>query len=159
MTPSEYASLLITQEKMKKEGASGKTTSIRSNINGAIEFFTKADRTLARALDPKTNPVAFMRTFKDMEGYVQSVTKGQREPSDAELEAAFKRATMKVFVDGEEKTRAELGGNARYQTTVPVVARNEILRRWRDAGNPDAPPDGYIGDVYLKYKGRAGYWN
>ena len=159
MTPSEYASLLITQEKMKKEGASGKTTSIRSNINGAIEFFTKADRTLARALDPKKNPVAFMRTFKDMEGYVQSVTKGQREPSDAELEAAFKRATMKVFVDGEEKTRAELGGNARYQTTVPVVARNEILRRWRDAGNPDAPPDGYIGDVYLKYKGRAGYWN
>lgn len=159
MTPAEYASLLITQEKMKREGASGKTTSIRSNINSTIDFFTKADPALKRTLDPKKNPVAFMRTFKDMEGYVQSITGGKREPSDAELEAAFKRATMKVFVDGEERTRAELGGNARYQTTVPIVARNEILRRWRDAGNPDAPPDGYIGDVYIKYKGRAGYWN
>lgn len=164
ITQAELDSAISEQAKMR--GPAGQQMkSARDNINSAINFNTLGDKALAKALDKKNNPEAYAAVARDMEAYLQSVTGGKREPTDAETDAAFKRATMKVIVPGSgwfgsdrEMPRYAVPDGARTQVRVPTEVRQRIVASWKRNHNGADPPDGVVGDIYMQHKGKAGFW-
>src|SRR3546814_10601396 len=96
----------LTQQAKLRSGQGQKIVNLRSNISSTIGFFAQGDKSLAKELDRKSNPEAYMRVFEDMNRTIESITDGKREATDAELKAAFDKATMKVIV--REIGRAQL---------------------------------------------------
>lgn len=162
VAPSELDQLISEQAKARATPAS--QPSIRNNISSAITYNTLGDTSLAAALDKKKNPENFVHVSQDMEAYLRSVTGGKREPTDAEVDAAFKRATMRVVVPGagmfggdKDKYRFQVGAGQRYQVPVPSDVRARIISSYRKNNGAD-PPDGLIGRIYVENKGKAGFW-
>ncbi len=166
---AEMDSLVSEQMKMR----SGGETTIRSNISGTIDFFSKLDKQLAETLDPKKQPEAYSRVFQDMQAYVIGITKGQRDPTDAEAKAAFDRATMKVIVQTpgmiwgskrEEVRRFEVDPGQDYRVqagqvgqVIPSAVRQRIVGSLRRIGN-GSPSEADISKAYLAGRGQPGLW-
>lgn len=162
VTRAEMDSLISEQAKLRSSG--GAQTSIRGNISGALDFYTSLDPDLRKKLDKKDDPETYSRVFQDMESFVLAQTKGQRDPTDAELKAAFGRATMKVMVPGKlwgmnEARRFEVELGKTYQVEVPQAVRQRIIASYQRNNGGANPPDGIVGATYVKFKGVPGYWN
>lgn len=163
VTPAEMDSLISEQARMRNQKTG--QPSIRSNISGAIDFHSSLDKDLSSKLDKKKNPENYARVFRDMESHVLSVTKGQREPTDAELQAAYSRATMKVVAKGvgwlggdSEVSRFEVPAGTRYKMDVPPAVRDRITASFkRQYGR--APSGVELGTIYVEHKGKPGFWN
>lgn len=165
MTRAEMQAMRIKQAEIKTGGGDQKQVSSRSNITSFIGFKTKLDGDLAKVIETdgkKANADTrqrYLRIYTEMERYVAEVTQGRRDPTDAELQAGWNRATQAVIVDGERVERYKVEPGERFAVEVPIAARTKIIETWRATGNPGNPPDGTIGSIYLKYKGKPGYWN
>src|SRR3546814_20356341 len=106
-----------------------------------------------------------MRVFEDMNRTIESITDGKREATDAELKAAFDKATLKDIV----RARGLFGGDeADYRfnaepgeakaVKVPVDVRNRIISSYRMTNGGTYAAYWMGGSVYLRHKGKAGYW-
>ena len=157
VTSAEMDSLISEQAKLRAGGAS-----YRSDISAAINLYSTMAPDLAKNLDPKKHPEQFARVFGDMERTIRDITKGARQPTDDELKGAFNRATMHVLVPGtfygtNEVRRFDLEPGQTYQVSVPNTVRQRIINAYRQV-NGTEPPDGLVGSIYTKYKGKEGYW-
>jgi len=162
VTRAEMDSLISEQAKLRSGG--GQSPSIRGNISGALNFYSALDKDLGKELDKKDNPEAYSRVFESMEQYVLSQTKGQREPTDAELKSAFNQATMKVLIPGKlwgtnEARRFEVEPGQAYQVVVPQSVRQRIIASYQRTNGGQMPPDGLVGRIYVQNKGKPGFWN
>src|SRR3546814_7987542 len=97
----------LTQQAKLRSGQGQKIVNLRSNISSTIGFFAQGDKSLAKELDRKSNPEAYMRVFEDMNRNIESIKDGKRETTEAALQAAFDKATMKVIV----RDRGLFGGD------------------------------------------------
>lgn len=158
---SELDAAVTEQAKMRGPGGD-KVLQSRSAVSSAINAYTDRDPAMAKLLDQKEHPDAYARVAADMDRYITSVTGGKREPTGQEMDAAWRRAVMPVIKPGgwfsSSQTVPRFQAGDRYQVAVPIVARERIIREWRSAHGGEMPPDGVIGDIYIRGKGRPGFW-
>ena len=170
VTPAELDGLISEQARLRNP-ANQNETSPRGAIGTAIERAVKMDRGLANALDASKNAPDYKRTAyvnvaTDMEAYLRSVTGGKRAPTDAEMDTALNRATMKVIVKGGgffgltdvEKPRYALKGGEAYTADVPDDVRQRIISAYGKANPGMSPNDILITQIYVQNKGKPGYW-
>lgn len=161
VTAGELSAAVDQQAKMRGP-AGDKTIALRSSISTAIGTYTDRDPAMSKLLDKKDKPEAYAKVSRDMEGYLLSVTGGKRDATGAEMDAAWRRAVMPVtkpggwFSSSKEVPRFEAGD--RYQVAVPFAVRERIIREWRAVHNGQMPPDGVIGDIYVRGRGRKDMW-
>ncbi|KQN09824.1 hypothetical protein ASE85_02500 [Sphingobium sp. Leaf26] len=161
VTSAELDAAVTDQARLRGPGGD-KILQSRSAVSTAIGVYTDRDPAMAKLLDKKKEPAAFARVAQDMERYITSITGGKREPTGAEMDAAWRRAIMPVATPGgwfgskKDVPRFKVDGT--YQVTVPIAVRERIIRTWRDKHGGQMPPDGVIGDLYIQGKGRPGFW-
>lgn len=164
VTRAELDGLISEQARSRNPANAKDENSPRSAVSSAINWHTKLDPELDKALDPAKNPEAYARVAGDMEAYLRSVTGGKRAPTDAETDAAFKRATMKVIVQdagwfggSEEKRRFELEGGEVYHVDIPDNVRSRIVASvQKNFGR--VPDETEIARLYVQQKGKPGFW-
>lgn len=161
MTQGNWSSLSQLQAKIAKEGTSGKEVSSRASISSTIAFYSKID---GQDLDPKTDGEKFTRVFDDMNEFLRDVTDGnKRRPTDAELKAAYGRATMQVRQPGalwgtKALRRYEVEPGTSYTTDIAPSARAMIIERYRQRNGGRTPSEDAITQIYVAGKGRPGLW-
>lgn len=161
VTAGELSAAVDQQAKMRGP-AGDKTIALRSSISTAIGTYTDRDPAMSKLLDKKDKPEAYAKVSRDMEGYLLSVTGGKRDATGAEMDAAWRRSVMPVakpggwFSSSKEVPRFNAGD--RYQVAVPFAVRERIIREWRAVHNGQMPPDGVIGDLYIRGRGKKDMW-
>ncbi len=163
VTRAEMDSLISEQAKLRKPAKPGADVSPRSPVSSNIAYHTKLDSALDKALDPKTNPEAYARVAQDMEKYVRSITGGKRAATDAELDTAFKRATMTVIVkdagwfgSDKAKPRYALEGGEEFDVEIPADVRKRIETSLTKNFGRFSSTD--VARLYVAQKGKPGFW-
>lgn len=165
VTNAELDHLVSEKAKLRAPANAQPEVSARSQVSSTIGYHTKTDRDLDRALDPKSNPEAYGRVARDMEAFLRGITGGKRKATDAELDAAFNRATMNVIVEGggwfgsdKVTRRFDLEGGETYRVDdMPAAVRQRIIERFR-SNLGESPSDAAIARIYVRFKGQKGYW-
>ncbi|MGA1851296.1 M23 family metallopeptidase [Sphingobium sp. HT1-2] len=158
VTNAELDSAVADQARLRGPGGD-KIIQTRSAISTAIGNYIDRDPAMSSLLDKKTNPASYARVAQGMERFITEITKGKRDPTGQEMDAAWRQAIMPVvkpasgwFGSDEKVPRFQAG--ERYQVAVPIVVRERIIREWRAAHSGQMPPDGVIGDLYIQGKGK-----
>lgn len=158
ITSAELDTAVTDQAKLRGPGGD-KIIQTRSAISTAIGNYIDRDPAMSSLLDKKTNPASYARVAQGMERFITEITKGKRDPTGQEMDAAWRQAIMPVvkpasgwFGSDEKVPRFQAG--ERYQVAVPIVVRERIIREWRAARSGQMPPDGVIGDLYIQGKGK-----
>lgn len=161
LTPGNFSTLSQLQAKMKKEGPNGPEVSSRSAISSTIAFYSKID---GQDLDPQKNGEAFTRVFDDMNSFLRGLTDGnKRRPTDAELKAAYGRATMQVRQPGtlwgtKALRRYEVEPRTSYTVDIDPAVRANIVERYKQRNGGRTPGEDTITQIYVAGKGRPGLW-
>ena len=161
MTQGNFSTLSQAQAKMKAEGPAGKEVSSRAAISSTIAFYSKID---GQALDPESNGQQFVRVFDDMNAFLSDITDGnKRRPTDAELKAAYGRATMQVRQPGSlwgynTRRRYDVEPGTSYTVDIDPTVRSQIVERYRARNGGRAPTEDAITQIYVAGKGRPGLW-
>ena len=161
LTQGNFSSLSQAQAKMKSEGPSGKEVSSRKAISSTIDFYSRID---GQALDPKKDPENFVRVFDDMNAFLREATDGnKRSPTDAELKAAYGRATMQVSQPGalwgtNSRRRYEVEPGTSFTTDIDPSVRAMIVERYRQRNGGRPPDEDAITQIYVAGKGKPGLW-
>lgn len=173
VTPGEFASLATLQAKMRT-GQDSPDEVTHSQIWSTIDRYAPdlgldlgASQGKPRKPDDRAEA---SRIFNMMRSDLNATTGGNRKPTDDEVKAAFDRAVMTVKVASpgflwgtnvKEVRRSQLGPLAageRVQIDIPNDVRARIISSYQRTHGGVNPPDGYIGQTYIRFKGQQGFW-
>ena len=167
MTPDEFSTLVVDQAKMRAKGDEpSPMASIRTEIDTAIRFYGKdIGLDIADRSDPAER-AQYSRMTDLMRAYLQRATEGKRAPTDDDMKRAFDYATMQVVVPSGGwfggKTAVpqyQIGPGQQMEIQVPNNIRDRIVSNYKATHGGSEPPPGVVGQTYIQYKGRPGYWN
>lgn len=153
MTPGEYESLRIQQARIQ---AKPQEQTPHSRLWGAINFYGRdvgVDMAAKRRGESdakfKQRRQDGMALFSTMQVYLNALTEGKRQPTDAEVRQAFDNAILPVRgADGEQVERFRSTTAPRNGVGIPESAYNRIRDGLRARGLP--ADDRTITRVYLQ---------
>lgn len=171
VTPAEFDSLAQDQAKMRRAPTNGYLANDRAKIDTAIRLYG-ADVGIGNigAIDSKTgqrkNAEQYLKIVNTMQAYLARATdNGNRQPTDDDFKRAFDDATMQVVLHnsgwfGGDKMvrRYDLTAGESIGVPVPKDIAARIVTAYQQAGRGVPPPD-EIGRIYLRNKGRPGFWD
>lgn len=168
MTPGEFASLAQLQAKIRTNPESAEAVGhsrIWSTIrNYAPDIGLDLGTKDGKPKDPQARSES-MRIFSMMRSDLDRVTKGERQPTDDEMKAAYDRSVMTVktvqhgwFTDSMKDTRlSQVPVGGQFTVAIPNDVRTRIAASYQRT-NGRQPSEAEVSATYVRNKGQAGFW-